>query len=113
MMMLKLAFRNILRNRRRSLLTVLSMAGGYLLVSVHDQGYAGVMIGAQVARQLALDVGDELILVSQGADGSLANDLYRVQALTLGIRNQVSVRYRVHLSGVVRSMDRSDASAAV
>lgn len=190
MMMLKLAFRNILRNRRRTLLTVLSMAGGYLLVAVqlsvtegsYDQvldfytrdttghvqvtvegyietptlykafeltdsllqvitsvpgvqavtpriessalgygesrsfpvnvwgvdpereaaisyledkvstghyltsepdaeGYAGVMIGAQVARQLSLGVGDELILVSQGADGSLANDLYRVQAI--------------------------------
>ncbi|HET8904633.1 MAG TPA: ABC transporter permease [Saccharospirillum sp.] len=190
MMMLKLAFRNILRNRRRTLLTVLSMAGGYLLVSVqlsvtegsYDQvldfytrdttghvqvtvegyvetptlykafeltdsllqtitsvpgvqavtpriessalgygesrsfpvnvrgidpereaalsyladkvsagryltnepdaeGYAGVMIGAQVARQLSLGVGDELILVSQGADGSLANDLYRVQGI--------------------------------
>lgn len=190
MMMLKLAFRNILRNRRRTLLTVLSMAGGYLLVSVQlsvtegsydqvldfytrdttghvqvtvdgfvetptlykaftltddlqqtidavagvqatapriessalgygetrsfpvsvrgidpereaelsyladkisaghyltsepdDMGYAGVMIGAQVARQLSLDVGDELILVSQGADGSLANDLFRVQGL--------------------------------
>lgn len=190
MMMLKLAFRNILRNRRRTLLTVLSMAGGYLLVSVQlsvtegsydqvldfytrdttghvqvtvdgfvetptlykafrltgdlqraidavpgvqasapriessalgygdtrsfpvsvrgvdpereaalsyladkvsagryltgepdGQGYAGVMIGAQVARQLSLDVGEELILVSQGADGSLANDLYRVQGI--------------------------------
>jgi ABC-type lipoprotein release transport system permease subunit len=190
MLMLKLAFRNILRNRRRTLLTVLSMAGGYLLVSVQlsvtegsydqvldfytrdttghvqitvdgyvetptlyeafeltgpllqtlssvsgveaiapriessalgygesrsfpvsvmgidpqreaelsflankvstgeyltatpdEQGYADTMIGAQVARQLSLGVGDELILVSQGADGSLANDLFRVRGI--------------------------------
>ena len=203
MMMLKLAFRNILRNRRRTLLTVLSMAGGYLLVSVQlsvtegsydqvldfytrdttghvqvtvdgfvetptlykafhltddlqqaidavpgvqatapriessalgygdtrsfpvsvrgvdpqreaalsyladkvsagryltsepdDQGYAGVMIGAQVARQLSLDVGEELILVSQGADGSLANDLYRVQGI-LGQPGDVEERWVV------------------
>lgn len=201
MLMLKLAFRNILRNRRRTVLTILSMLGGYVLMSVqlsvtegsYDQmlefytrdttghvqitapeyidkptlyqsipvsdtllsdiedqngvqaatariessalaygetksfpvevkgvvpgreadlsyladkvtegrylgnepdsdGYYPAMIGAQAARQLNLGVGDELVLISQGADGSLANDLYRISAI-LGQPEDVEARW--------------------
>ncbi|MBU2862658.1 ABC transporter permease [Reinekea forsetii] len=44
-------------------------------------GLFDAMIGAAVARQLSLAVGDELILISQASDGSLANDIYNVRAI--------------------------------
>ena len=36
------------------------------------------VVGDEMARQLAVTVGDELVVVSSGADGSMANDLYTV-----------------------------------
>lgn len=55
--------------------------GDYFSARPDSDGYFTAMIGITVARQLKLGVGDELILVSQGADGSLANDLYRITAI--------------------------------
>ena len=37
-----------------------------------------LVIGEEMGRQLSVGVGDELILVGSGADGSMANDLYTV-----------------------------------
>ncbi len=37
-----------------------------------------VLVGEEMSRQLAVGVGDELIVVAPAADGSLANDLYSV-----------------------------------
>jgi ABC-type lipoprotein release transport system permease subunit len=42
---------------------------------------SAVMIGAQLAKNLQLKPGDELILVTQAADGSIGNALYRVQGI--------------------------------
>ena len=42
---------------------------------------ANAMIGAGVARSLEIAIGDEIVLISQGADGSIANDIYSVSAL--------------------------------
>ena len=36
------------------------------------------VVGEEMARQLAVGVGDELVVVASGADGSMANDLYTV-----------------------------------
>ena len=49
-------------------------------------GFAGkthhpVVLGAGLARQLSAKPGDELAIVSQGADGSIANDAYTVTGL--------------------------------
>lgn len=41
----------------------------------------GVVVGAQLARNLQISVGDELILVTQAADGSIGNALYQVTAI--------------------------------
>lgn len=185
MMTLIIAFRNLFRQRRRSLMTILSMAGGYFFLSIslsiaegtyaeiirkftksmtghvqiHREGYlerasiyksftpkpslaneiaprlnsvtscsrltgaalfyaneksvpaplkgvdfacedqmsrladrlsSGVLpdadsrnmlIGRRLARRLKVDVGDEVVAVSQGADGSIANDLFRVDGV--------------------------------
>ena len=37
------------------------------------------VIGVELAQKLKVGVGDELLLIGQGADGSVANDLYTVQ----------------------------------
>ncbi|MCB9740950.1 MAG: ABC transporter permease [Deltaproteobacteria bacterium] len=42
---------------------------------------AGVVVGRYLARTLELAPGDELVLLSQASDGSMANDLYRVRGI--------------------------------
>lgn len=53
-------------------------AGTYLTSAPDADGFFGVMIGAGVAKNLKLNLGDDVVLISQGADGSVANDRYRV-----------------------------------
>lgn len=47
------------------------------------QGFAryNVVIGAQLAKNMKVEAGDELVLVTQAADGSIGNALYRVSAV--------------------------------
>ena len=45
----------------------------------------GVVIGTQLARTLVIGEGDELILLSQASDGSMANDLFVVRGVLLGV----------------------------
>ncbi len=40
-----------------------------------------VIVGAQLAKNMGVAPGDELVLVTQAADGSIGNDLYRVAAV--------------------------------
>jgi ABC-type lipoprotein release transport system permease subunit len=46
----------------------------------------GVVIGARLARTLGVGPGDELVVLSQAADGSMANALYKVR----GVLNLIS-----------------------
>ena len=41
-------------------------------------GRRELLVGAEMARQLVVGVGDEVVVVAPGADGSMGNDLYRV-----------------------------------
>tara|TARA_E500000331_G_scaffold340838_1_gene372571 strand:+ start:606 stop:1826 length:1221 start_codon:yes stop_codon:yes gene_type:complete len=41
----------------------------------------GVVVGHLLARTLNISIGDELILLSQAYDGSMANDLYRIRGI--------------------------------
>ncbi len=50
---------------------------------------AAVVVGHDLARTLQLNVGSELVLVGQAADGSLANDLFRV----VGILRPVNAEF--------------------
>lgn len=56
----------------------LHLAGGEWL-SPDDS--KGVVIGKNLARTLQAKVGSEIVLLSQAADGSMANDLYRVRGI--------------------------------
>jgi len=49
----------------------------------------GVVIGWRLAETLGLGVGDELVVLSQGTDGSMANDLYPVRGILRGISDGV------------------------
>lgn len=44
-----------------------------------------VVVGRGLARTLDLQVGSELVLLSQGADGSVANDLYTVRGVLMSV----------------------------
>ncbi|WP_232819287.1 ABC transporter permease [Saccharospirillum mangrovi] len=83
------------REAALSYLTDKISRGDYFTAAPDADGYFPAMIGVTVARQLKLDVGGELVLVSQGADGSLANDLYRITAI-VGSGDSVEAR-RVYL----------------
>lgn len=39
------------------------------------------LLGKGLAKRLKADIGDEVVIVSQGADGSIANDLYIVKGI--------------------------------
>ena len=55
--------------------------GGYFNNQPNDDGYFRAMIGVSAATSLQLNIGDELILISQGADGSIANDIFIISAI--------------------------------
>lgn len=45
----------------------------------------GVVLGRRLAQTLDVGTGDELVLLSQAADGSMANDLFDVRGVLLGV----------------------------
>ncbi|SES77735.1 ABC transporter permease [Thalassotalea agarivorans] len=55
--------------------------GKYLTYGANQDGYYPAMIGVTLAHNLGLGLGDELILISQGIDGSIANDIFIVDAI--------------------------------
>ncbi len=57
-----------------------------------------VLVGRSLAQQTGIEVGDELALLGQAADGSMANDLVRVVGI---IRSPVE---RVDATGIVMSL---------
>ncbi len=69
------------RERSTSTLAVKISAGVYIDDKLGAEGYYSAMIGAGIANSLKIGLGDELILISQGADGSIANDIYIVRAI--------------------------------
>ncbi|MCK4838226.1 MAG: ABC transporter permease, partial [Desulfobulbaceae bacterium] len=53
------------------------LAGAWLT----EMDPTGVVLGRRLARILGVKTGSEVIIVSQGADGSMANDLYIVRGI--------------------------------
>ncbi|MCB9765907.1 MAG: ABC transporter permease [Alphaproteobacteria bacterium] len=88
----------------------------------------GVVIGWRLAKALVIGPGDELIVLTQGADGSIANALYTVRGVLVTIgdgvdragvfMNEDALRELLVLPGgahqiVVRKPDTMDLDAAV
>ena len=55
--------------------------GAYFDATPTSDGYFKAMIGQGVADTLLLDIGDEIVLISQAADGSIANDIFIINAV--------------------------------
>lgn len=55
--------------------------GDWIDAPPNSDGYYEALIGRGVADKLDIGVGDEIILISQGADGSIANDLFQVRGI--------------------------------
>jgi len=55
--------------------------GHYLTRPLNKDAYFPAMIGFSLAKNLKLTIGDELVLISQGIDGSIANDIFNVVAI--------------------------------
>ncbi len=51
----------------------------------------GVVIGKRLANNLSAKIGDEIVIVSQAADGSIANDLFRVRGILKSV-NEITDR---------------------
>jgi putative ABC transport system permease protein len=49
----------------------------------------GVVIGRRLARTLGVDLGGELLAITQGADGSMAYELFEVVGVLLGISDAI------------------------
>lgn len=48
-----------------------------------------VLLGKKIAVTLDASIGDELVIVTQAADGSIGNDLYRVAGILRGISEEI------------------------
>ena len=48
-----------------------------------------VLLGRKIAVTLDISIGDELVIVTQAADGSIGNDLYRVAGILRGIGEEI------------------------
>ena len=55
--------------------------GQYLTNTLTTSQMHPAMIGFSLAKNLNLSLGDELVLISQGADGSIANDVFEITAI--------------------------------
>jgi ABC-type lipoprotein release transport system permease subunit len=77
------AFRGIdvARDAEVSLVHEQLQAGSWLSPDDHR----GVVLGRRLARMLGAGPGDEVLVLSQGADGSMAYDLYTVRGVLRGI----------------------------
>lgn len=69
------------REKTTSMLAKKVKQGSFFSDVINEDGYYSAMIGFGVAQSLRLKISDEIILISQGADGSIANDIYIVQGI--------------------------------
>jgi len=49
----------------------------------------GVVLGRKLARTLSVEIGDELVIVGQAADGSMANELYTVRGVLKSVGEEI------------------------
>lgn len=56
-------------------------AGRYLTSQPDDQGFYGAMMGRLLARNLHVDIGDEITILGQGRDGSVAASVLKVRGI--------------------------------
>lgn len=72
---------DLAREKNTTLIADKVVKGEYISPEPDADGYYQAMIGTGIADGLKIDLGDELVVISQGADGSVANDIYVVGAV--------------------------------
>ena len=55
--------------------------GSFITNGPNHDGYYSALIGFGVADSLSLEPGDEIVLITEGADGSIANDIYLISGI--------------------------------
>ncbi len=63
---------------------------------IADTASHNAMVGKGLAKTLEAKVGDSIVIVSQAADGSIANDIYRISGI-IGSGNDLSDRATMYL----------------
>jgi len=91
---------DVIREQNTSNLANKVSNGQFMSGKPDSDGYFQAMIGGGLARQLRLSVGDELVLISQGADGSLANDIFMVSAIVGDINAPERLNVYLPLTGI-------------
>ena len=76
---------DVAADARVSVIATRLAAGAWL----DDGDPTGVVVGRRLARALDLAVGDELVVLSQALDGSIANDLYTVRGILESVSDGV------------------------
>lgn len=67
---------------------------------ISTDSYFPAMIGFSLAKNLQLTIGDELVLISQGIDGSIANDIFEVVAIVGDVGSYERMNVYIHLSAM-------------
>jgi ABC-type lipoprotein release transport system permease subunit len=49
----------------------------------------GVVIGRKLARTLGVGIGDEVVIIGQASDGSMANEIYRVRGILKSVSAEI------------------------
>lgn len=76
--------------------------GPFLTENMSGDGYDLAMIGASLADTLRLSIGDDIVLIGQGVDGSIANDIYRVSAIIGTRKSQEKLNIFMSLDAAAR-----------
>jgi ABC-type lipoprotein release transport system permease subunit len=74
---------------------VSSLVNGMVRGRAPAAGTNEILVGTEMARQLEVDVGDEIILVAPAADGSMGNDLYTVSGIFQSGMAELDASYAV------------------
>ncbi len=72
---------DVAKEKTTSLLAQKVKQGTYFSDTTNEDGYYPAMIGFGAAHSLRLKTGDEIVLISLGADGSIANDIFIIQGM--------------------------------
>ncbi len=66
-----------------------TMLASHLRSGSWVDGRSGVVLGTRLSRKLGAGIGDEIVLLAQAADGSIANDLFRVNGILKPVANEI------------------------
>lgn len=86
--------------------------GEYLTNDTHQSGYFPAMIGFTLAQNLHLNLGDELVLISQGIEGSIANDIFLITAIVGTADSAERMNVYISLPAIYNFLSIDPANAA-